>query len=750
MFTHPVCFLGAAGTSTPTLYNTLGLDIAETQYLSLTDSTDFNFNTAYTFCCWVYPTDLSVVNGIYNQRGSSLNFAQMSILPTGKMSFKATYGGTIAIDIESDVTLIENNLYMIGFEVIGSTLSFIINGVHDTNSGSFAVAPTDLAANLQLARVNEGVNFFYFSGAFALPMAFQAALGPQALLDIYNGGTAKQPECYDATTITDLYAFAIPLNDGVDSGQELIDVSGNGNDAFLFGSPTPVYDGEQQGIITCPSGGGPIPVDFNALLLNGTNQLVNTQNDSTLQITGNITLCCWVNTLELNTGIFISKASTTPTLKEAYRLGFESTGKCQMVLSSTGTYSSFTAPTDPSAAVIGEWIHYAGVYNGSTAKVYRNGVEVASSSYSAGIANNTEPVRTGAMSTNTSNHLEGSISSPLIFDTALSPSEIVEIVNLGVGQQPWQISDTIISNCVLALPLNNGVADGREVGDFSGNENNSSLVNVPTYTGEILTFEGNLVYNAFGFDAVDDFITVADDATLDFGAAQDFSISGWFRTSTTSTSSIVNKHNSSGIFEGYSIQFQASGALRAQLTSSGLTATVDSASTDLDNDLWHFFCATYDRSGNLSLYINNEAAVTVSIAAATSIDNTNTLRIGADSAGAGLFLGSLTSIAVYNSLLSASDVAALYNRNLPLDYDSQLTSITDNAVMAFEMTTNDSSLIDLSGNANNGTANGGVTSDGAEIDWEGGGATPPAETFNLLTESGDSLTTESSNNLILE
>ena len=83
-------------------------------------------------------------------------------------------------------------------------------------------------------------------------------------------------------------------------------------------------------------------------------------------------------------------------------------------------------------------------------------------------------------------------------------------------------------------------------------------------------------------------------------------------------------------------------------------------------------------------------------------------------------MGSLTSIAVYNSLLSASDVAALYNRTLPLDYDSQLTSITDNAVMAFEMTTNDSSLIDLSGNVNNGTANGGVTSDGAEIDWEGG------------------------------
>src|SRR5690606_38002549 len=37
--------------------------------------------------------------------------------------------------------------------------------------------------------------------------------------------------------------------------------------------------------------------------------------------------------------------------------------------------------------------------------------------------------------------------------------------------------------------------------------------------------------NALSFDGTDDFITVADDNSLDFGTTTDFSISAWFRTS---------------------------------------------------------------------------------------------------------------------------------------------------------------------------------------------------------------------------
>jgi len=38
--------------------------------------------------------------------------------------------------------------------------------------------------------------------------------------------------------------------------------------------------------------------------------------------------------------------------------------------------------------------------------------------------------------------------------------------------------------------------------------------------------------------------------------------------------------------------------------------------------------------------------------------------------------------------------------------------------LALEMTSNDNTLTDLSGNGNDGTAVGGVTSDGSEIEWD--------------------------------
>ena len=344
MFTHPVCFFGPQGPSAPTLSNTLGLDPSEFQRARLTDSTDFNFTTQYTFLVWVYPTDLSIENGIYNQFGSSLNFVEFSILSNGKMNFRATYGGTPSIDLTSDVTLSENNLYMIGFEITGSNVDFIINGFYDTNSGSFSVSPTDLMADLDLGRVFDGTTSFFFNGGYSLPMAFQESLNPVTVSTIYNSGIAKQPSCYD-TAITDLYAFSIPLNDGVTAGQELIDVSGNGNNAFLFGTPTPVYDGEAQEIIAC----GALPQTFatNTALLDGSTTYF-TAGDVLNVGTNDYSYVAWFKTTASATQMIISK--TDATAGEAIDCFISSSGtlnlRCQVDASNFRDQSTTTTYND--------------------------------------------------------------------------------------------------------------------------------------------------------------------------------------------------------------------------------------------------------------------------------------------------------------------------------------------------------------------------------------------------------------------
>ena len=64
---------------------------------------------------------------------------------------------------------------------------------------------------------------------------------------------------------------------------------------------------------------------------------------------------------------------------------------------------------------------------------------------------------------------------------------------------------------------------------------------------------------------------------------------------------------------------------------------------------------------------------------------------------------------IFDRNLLADEVAEIYNQNIPRTYTSLPTVITDDAVLAYEMTSNDSTLTDLSGNANHGTPNGGVS-----------------------------------------
>jgi hypothetical protein len=73
---------------------------------------------------------------------------------------------------------------------------------------------------------------------------------------------------------------------------------------------------------------------------------------------------------------------------------------------------------------------------------------------------------------------------------------------------------------------------------------------------------------------------------------------------------------------------------------------------------------------------------------------------------------------LFDATLSAGQITTLYNKNLPLEYSLIPSSIKDNAVLAYAMNSNDNSLTDLSETGNDGTATGGVTSDGSEIDWE--------------------------------
>ena len=83
-----------------------------------------------------------------------------------------------------------------------------------------------------------------------------------------------------------------------------------------------------------------------------------------------------------------------------------------------------------------EWAHIAGTYDGTTARIYINGVETGSRTGSITIENNSLDLQIGGSygssftSPNTGEeYFNGNIDEVLLFNRALSPEEIAQLAN---------------------------------------------------------------------------------------------------------------------------------------------------------------------------------------------------------------------------------------------------------------------------------------------------------------------------------
>ena len=68
---------------------------------------------------------------------------------------------------------------------------------------------------------------------------------------------------------------------------------------------------------------------------------------------------------------------------------------------------------------------------------------------------------------------------------------------------------------------------------------------------------------------------------------------------------------------------------------------------------------------------------------------------------------------IHYKVLTDAEVADLYNAGKIPYYETLPSNLTSDVKLAIEMSSRDNTLNDLSGNSNNGTANGGVTDNGS-------------------------------------
>src|SRR3989339_721474 len=329
-----------------------------------------------------------------------------------------------------------------------------------------------------------------------------------------------------------------------------------------------------------------------------------------------------------------------------------------------------------------------------------------------------------------SDYTTGSIDDVRIYNYARTPKQILEDMNTG--------------HPVVGSPVGSYVgywkfdsAQGTTAYDQSVNDNDLTLSTASwTTAGK---------YGAAFAGASNYRLTKTDDPDFDFAAADDFSISTWFKRDTVSNAEyLIYKQNG---FEGYTIYMDASGDIIFGIGDVNSTAfpeeSIGNIAKDYDNNAWHHAVGVKTSNSRIDLYVDSILiASDTSLTTDASLENAGKLIIAdSDEAdGTDEFLGTIDEVKIYRAALSPADIKLEYNHGASLRLgsigtESDGTTPSNSAGSAYCVpgdTTACSAPVlnikmdeksgqyanDMSGSGNNGTLGSGATPDSADPAWQ--------------------------------
>jgi hypothetical protein len=193
---------------------------------------------------------------------------------------------------------------------------------------------------------------------------------------------------------------------------------------------------------------------------------------------------------------------------------------------------------------------------------------------------------------------------------------------------------------------------------------NSGNVNTGTISGATWTTAGKIDF-ALNFDGVDDVVNTGSGATLD--DLREMTISAWIRPNTLGEGSlgrIVQK--GAGVAAGFRFLLQANNALSFAVDYTTTDLARATASRVFTFGVWTHVLVTWTGSAtatNVRIYVNGvetRYGTTQNGAGTRTSDAASSLYIGNERYGTGTFDGSIDDVRVYNRVLSASEITAVY------------------------------------------------------------------------------------------
>ena len=439
----------------------------------------------------------------------------------------------------------------------------------------------------------------------------------------------------------------------------------------------------------------------NCVDFDGTNDYVNIPSSSDFDLTGNFTWSFWANADNTtHQGMPIGRGAWAETGFWGIRID-SPTWELQVDWDGvTGADYWLTSATLDA----GVWTHITVTFDGTAAKIYKNGALVDSQATTTAPGSGSEPVTIGDRD-GSGAPFNGKIADVRIYNVALSVNNVKEIYDDSKVIIPSNVLQTNLKGW---WPLTEGAGDICY--DGSGNGNNGTFENedgdewLTGQTGAPQLVEG---YNRpMLFDA-DGYVDMA--LTLD--AVTDYTFSWWSRhTSQNNPDLFTSGGSSTGAFN----LNWAGSTDRPILYLAGSNYAYFSDNAAQDDGQWHHWLLTYNGTAtsgreaiDSKLYIDGVDQSITSAAYTAAPTTWGTFRIGRAGSG-GTFSGDLNEFIIYNGQLGSSDRAALYVRGPnggPLPPDPMSLSNSSD-VLAYWRNDGGVTWTDRSGNGYTGTVSG--------------------------------------------
>ena len=256
----------------------------------------------------------------------------------------------------------------------------------------------------------------------------------------------------------------------------------------------------------------------NALTLNGSTQYATAPDEASLDITGAITMAAWIKPGVVNTQDLIAKDINGSV--NGYQLSLSTTKtdassrKVFVRFNQAASGDAYRINSTTEYPIDGTWIHVAATWDGTTIRLYYNGVEEASLPFTGPIAANNTALGIGGQPDGARALFTGAMDDVRVYSRALSAAEIAGLADASpVNEAP------VCSGVALTTPLNTAGDAAPSCTDANGDPLTYEIVGAAGH-GTASVVAGQLHYvPAAGYTGGDSFTYRASDGSLDSNTA---------------------------------------------------------------------------------------------------------------------------------------------------------------------------------------------------------------------------------------